>query len=387
MLAVTLSILSCAGSDNLVASDVDHEPGLLAIERADFGVTSSNGDSMKASLYTLRNRAGLIAKITDFGANLVELWVPDRDGQMADIVLGFNNLADYETNEPSFGSTIGRVANRIAFGRFTLEGKEYELATNAGRHHLHGGVSGFNKALWIAETLETSEGPSLRLTYNSPDREEGYPGNVAATVVYTLTHDNELRVEMSATTDAPTIVNLAHHSYWNLAGHQSVDILNHQVTINASHYTPTDEELITTGAIDSVDGTPFDLRQPTRLGETLDALAASRSREPSGFDENFVVDGSSEELRPVARVEDPASGRVMELEADQPGVQFYTGNFLGGIAGKVGATYRKHQALCLETQLFPDAVNKADREGWRSPILRPGESYRHVMVHRFSVSE
>lgn len=336
-----------------------------------------------ASLYILRNRNGLEARVTDFGANLVEMWVPDRDGTMADVVLGFDSLAGYLDNGPNFGSTVGRVANRIAFGRFDLDGRTYQLATNNGPHHLHGGLRGFNKVLWQATPAEGEDGPSLTLRYTSPDGEEGYPGTLSTTVVYTLMHDDELRVEMSATTDAPTLVNLAHHSYWNLAGHDSGNVREHTLQIHAARYTPGDEGLIPTGAIEPVAGTPFDFTSLRRLGDSLDALASWRDREPGGFDENLVVDGEPGELRPVATLRDPASGRSLELLANQPGVQLYTANFLAGTPGKGGAVYERHQAVCLETQVFPDAVHHLGEPGWPSPVLRPGERYYHLMVHRF----
>ena len=381
LLAVAAVPLFVSCSERLGVTSPEQPLPPPAIER------ESNGEvnGMSASLYTLRNRNGLVAKITDYGATLVELWVSDREGAMADIVLGFDSVEDYvERNDPSFGSTVGRYANRIALGHFTLDDEEYELETNNGRHHLHGGLVGFSRVLWSAEAEETETGPTLRLTYISADGEEGYPGKLRVTVGYTLTHDDELRIEMSATTDAATIVNLAHHSYWNLAGHESGDIRDHLLELRASRYTPTDAELIPTGAIDPVEGTPFDFRATRRMGAALDQLAASRSRQPSGFDENFVIDGAGDDLVVVARLEDPGSGRVMELETNQPGVQLYTGNFLDGVEGKDGASYEKHQGLCLETQLFPDSANKAGLEGWPSPVLRPGETYRHVMVHSFS---
>ncbi|MDX1384491.1 MAG: aldose epimerase family protein, partial [Thermoanaerobaculia bacterium] len=305
-------------------------------------------DGVSANLYTLRNRNGLVARVTDFGAILVALEVPDRDGRLADVVLGFDTVDDYATrNDPHLGSTVGRYANRIALGRFSLDGREYELATNNGRHHLHGGVRGFDRVAWRGEALETAAGPAVRLTYRSVDGEEGYPGNLDVTVIYTLTHADELRIEMTATTDAPTLVNLAHHSYWNLAGHDSGDIRDHRLRIAADRYTPTDDEMIPTGELAPVEGTPFDLREPQRLGDRLEELERFRSRDPSGFDENFVLGGSDPagagpaELRLAAVLEDPASGRVMEVETNQPGVQLYTGNFLSGLPGKGGAVYDK----------------------------------------------
>jgi aldose 1-epimerase len=382
VVVVALALWACGGSE----SEGDEMTEQAEVEMAGSVSEAPWGEheGRPVSLFVLENRSGMRAAITSFGANLVELWVPDRDGRLADVVLGFDSLGEYEVNGPSLGSTVGRVANRIALGRFELDGEPYELATNNGRHHLHGGLRGFNKVLWEPSAEVGPEGPALTLRYVSPDGEEGYPGRVDAEVVYTLTHSNELRVEMSATSDAPTPVNLAHHSYWNLAGHDSGDVLGHTIELGASAYTPTDEELIPTGEITPVVGTPFDLTSPRIVGEALDELAASREREPSGYDVNFVVDGARGTLRPVARVGDPASGRILELESNEAGVQLYTGNFLAAQPGKAGAVYEKHQGLCLETQLFPDAINKLGVEGWDSPVLRPGEQYRHVMVHRFS---
>ncbi|MEE2778536.1 MAG: aldose epimerase family protein [Acidobacteriota bacterium] len=377
---VALAAVACGPSDVTVEQVAPPGPQL---EKEPFGEV----DGMPATLYTLRNRNGLVAKVTDFGAILVEMSVPDRDGSMADVTLGFDTLADYaERNDPGFGSTIGRYANRIAMGRFELDGTEYELAINNGRHHLHGGLVGFNKVMWRAQPAETHAGPAVRFDRRSADGEEGYPGNLDVSVTYVLTHGDELRIEMEATTDAPTVVNLANHSYWNLAGHDAGPVYDHRIEILASRYTPTDDELMTTGAIDAVEGTALDLRAARRLGDAMDALEVERPREPNGFDDNFVLDGESGALRLIARVEDPTSGRVMELETDQPGVQLYTSNFLAGLDGKDGAQYGQHGALCLETQLFPDSANKHELEGWPSPVLRPGEGYRHVMVHRFSVA-
>ncbi len=328
-----------------------------------------------AHLFTLTNANGLVARITDYGGIVTEMWVPDKKGVKADVVLGFDTLEGYLAGHPYFGAIVGRCANRIAKGRFTLEGKTYALATNNGPNHLHGGVKGFDKHVWDAEPKETPEGPALVLSRTSPDGEEGYPGTLKATCVYTLTNANELKVEFSAVTDKPTIVNLAHHSYWNLAGHASGDILGHKLHLNADRFTPTDETLIPNGGTPPVEGTPFKFARPIPIGADIDVV-------PGGYDVNFILNGEMGQLRWAARLLDPKSGRHLEILTTEPGLQFYSGNFLDGtLKGKGGAVYEKHQGLCLETQHFPDSINRPE---WPSVVLRPGETYRHVMIHKFS---
>ncbi len=318
--------------------------------------------------FTLSNGRGLVLRAINYGAIVTELHVPDRDGKTADVALGMKDVDAYLAGHPYFGCTAGRCANRIAEGRFSIDGRPFQVTRNNGPHHLHGGARGFDRRVWDVDAADAS---SVRFSLRSPDGEEGYPGTVNAQVVYALTPENEFRVEMTATADAPTLVNLAHHTYWNLAGQGT--ILDHVLTLDADRYTPVDATLITTGELAEVEGTPFDFRRPKRVGDDLD-------RVPGGYDHNFVV-RAGDGLRRAARLEDPASGRWMELFATEPGIQFYTGNFLDGTAkGKGGAAYRRHAGLCLETQKYPDAVNKP---GWPSPVLRPGETYRHLMVHRF----
>jgi aldose 1-epimerase len=332
-------------------------------------------------LYTLRNENGMVAKITNFGTILTELHVPDRAGKTADVVLGFDSPEGYLKGHPFFGATAGRVANRIGNAKFTLDGKDYTLARNNGPHTLHGGVKGFDKHVWDATPGEGSDGAWVSFTRTSPDGEEGFPGTVQATVKYRLSPDNELLVEMSATTDRPTLVNLAHHTYWNLAGHGSGSVLEQELQLYCDRYTPGDETLVPKGTIEAVAGTPYDFRKAKKIGRDL----AKTGGDPVGYDTNFVVNGKAGGLRPVARASDPVSGRVMELSATEPGVQFYTGNFLdGSVKGKGGAVYAKHAGFCLETQKYPDAVHHPE---WPQPILRPGETYRHVMVHRFSTQK
>src|SRR5262245_34359590 len=336
------------------------------------------GDT-SVQLYTLTNSHGLVAKITNYGAIVTELHVPDRTGTLADVVLGFENFDGYAKGHPYFGAIVGRVANRIQDAQFTLEGARYALAANDKPHHLHGGTRGWDKVIWNATPIETAEGPALELTYVSKDGEEGYPGTVTAKTVYTLTNDDELKIEMHATTDKTTLVNMAHHGYWNLAGYNPGTILDHELTLYADEYTPG-SPMVPTGEVTPVKGTPFDFTRAKVVGKDLMQVGGNGT--PIGYDHNFVVNGAPTELRPVARVKDPRSGRVMTLSADQPGVQLYTANFLDGSVKGKGATYGQYAALCLETQKFPNAINIP---AWQDQvILRPGQAYRHVMVHRFT---
>lgn len=335
-------------------------------------------DGTPVRLYTLTNRNGLVAKITNYGATVTELHVPDRTGRLADVVAGFESLDGYVAGTAYFGAIVGRVANRIANATFTLEGLSHALAPNDRPHHLHGGRRGWNKVLWSATPIDTTDGPALELTYVSEDGEEGYPGTVTARTVYTLTQANELKVEMQATTDATTLVNMAHHGYWNLGGHDSGTILDHELTLYADRYTPG-TPMVPDGRVRPVEGTPFDFTRAKPIGRDLRQAGGT----PIGYDHNFVVNGEPYRLRPVARLTDPTSGRAMTVSADRPGVQFYTGNFLDGTVTGKGATYGQYAALCLETQAFPNAVNVP---AWQDQVvLRPGQTYRHVMVHAFGV--
>ena len=342
-------------------------------------------DGRPVTLYTLANSRGSRASITNYGATVTQLWLADRDRNLADVVLGFDTLAEYQDHSPYFGAMVGRVGNRVAEGRFTLDGKTYQLATNNGPNHLHGGDKGFDKVVWDAEPFQAEDGPGLRLTYVSPDGEEGYPGRLRTTVEYVLSDDDELRVVTEATASAATPVNIVHHSYWNLAGHDAGTILDHELVLRASHYTPTDATMIPTGEIASVRGTPFDFTNAKTIGRDIGQLPGDGAGDPGGFDMNFVVDGGADEFRLAARVVEPTTGRVMEVWSDQPGIQFYSGNFLDGTPGKRGASYPIHSGLCLETQVFPDAINRQGEPGWPNTVLRPGQIYRHKMVHRFSV--
>ncbi len=349
-------------------------------------------DGRAARLYTLAAPGGWQATLTDYGAILTTFLVPPKPGtpgKPTDVVLGFDSLAGYLKNSPYFGAICGRCANRIAGGRFELDGKAYTLATNRGPNHLHGGVAGFDQKLWKATPRATDKGPAVEFELVSPAGEEGYPGQLVARVVYTLTPTGELHVEMTATTDAPTIVNLAHHSYWNLAGHASGSIADHELAVSADRYLAVDATGTPTGAIAPVAGTPFDFRperQPLgRCGPAIETVPpAAPAGTHRGIDHTYLIRGWQPDgrLRTVAMLRDPASGRRLELLSDQPGVQVYMGNFLDGtLVGKGGTAYKANAALCLETQKYPDSIHHAD---WPSVRLDPGQTYRHTMVHRFS---
>jgi aldose 1-epimerase len=314
-----------------------------------------------------------------YGAILTSLTVPDRSGKAVDVVLGFSKLQDYLAGHPFFGANAGRVANRIANGRFTLDGKEYRLATNNGPNTLHGGLKGFDKVVWSAKPVVIQGVPAVRFTYHSKDGEEGFPGNLTATVTYSLNDNNELRVAYTATSDKATPVNLAHHSYFNLDGAAAGDVLGHQVTIFADKYTPVDDTLIPTGKIDSVRGTPLDFTTPHTIGERIGELKG----DPLGYDHNFVLRSSgSDEPVLAAKVVGTKSGRVLEVLTTEPGIQFYTGNFLDGkLIGREGSAYKKHGGFCLEAQHFPDSVNHPE---FPPVILRPGKTYRQTTIYRFS---
>ena len=383
-LALAASLLmSCASTSSTATTAAPTVVGSIA--KADWGAV----DGKPVHLWTLKNGKGMEAEITDYGTIIVSLKVPDMKGNVADVVLGRESAADYVARTQYFGCTAGRCANRIAGGKFSIDGKQYTLATNNGANHLHGGVKGFDKVVWSGEGALTANGPQVTFTYRSKDGEEGYPGNVDVKVVYTLTATNELVVNMSATTDAPTCVNLAHHSYWNLAGHESGSILGHELMLPAARYTPVDATLITTGEIAPVAGTPLDFTKMKPIGRDFAQMPATKD-DPGGYDHNFVLDQAPKgeqkgagSMWLSAILRDPKSGRMMEVWSNQPGIQFYTGNFLDGIPGKDGAVYQKNGALCLETQAFPDSINKQGKAGWPNVVLRPGQTYEHNMVHRF----
>jgi aldose 1-epimerase len=362
------------------AAAAEAEPMTAGIEKSDFGKTD---DGTPVDLYTLTNVHGLKAKIMTYGGIITELDVPDRDGKMGDIVLGFDDLKGYLAGHPYFGAIIGRVANRVAKGKFTLNGKEYTLAVNNGPNSLHGGKKGFDKVVWKFKPNDPKDGKAVELTYVSKDGEEGYPGTLTATVVYTLTDDDTLRIDYTATTDKATPVNLTNHSYFNLAGPASGDILGHEIMIAADKYTPVDDTMIPTGEIKAVKGTPFDLTTPTKIGAHIDELKPNpATKDPGGYDINYVLRGGDKQPALAARVTEPKTGRIMEVYTTEPGLQFYTGNFLDGTnKGKGGVVYKQRQAFCLEADHFPDSVNHPD---FPSTILEPGKTYTQTTIYKFS---
>lgn len=351
-----------------------------SVTKSDFGTTPSG---KPVELYTLRNSKGAEACIMTYGGIVQKLVMPDKNGKMEDIVLGFDSLDGYTgTNDPYFGALIGRYGNRIGGAQFTLEGKTYTLAKNNNGNTLHGGIKGFDKVIWTAKPSVGIAGPQLTLAYVSLDGEEGFPGNLEVYAIYTLTENNELKLEFTAHTDKPTVVNLTHHSYFNLAGQGNGDILNHVVYINSDKTTPVDSGLIPTGAFADVTGTPFDFRKPTTIGARINDPDPVLQYGP-GYDHNWIINKPLGQFGLQARVVEPTSGRVMEVWSDQPGLQFYAGNFLdGSITGKDGKVYQKHYAFCMEPQHYPDSPNKP---AFPSTELKPGETYHNTIVYKFSV--
>ena len=347
------------------------------VTKTSFGKTS---DGENVDLYTLRNAHGLEAKITNYGGILVSLKVPDRNGKFDDVVLGFNDFDSYLKNGPYFGALIGRYGNRIAKGRFTLDGVEYKLAVNNGENHLHGGIKGFDKVVWTGREMKTAAGPAVVLTYLSKDGEEGYPGNLRVRVVYTLTNNDEIKIDYSATTDKDTVINLTHHSYFNLAGEGNGDILNHRVTIFANRFVPTDAGSIPTGELRRVAGTPFDFLKPHAIGERINQ-DDEQLKFGSGYDHTWVINGRAGTLRSAATAFDPTSGRVMQVWTTEPGVQFYTGNFLDGtLTGKSGKVYQRLFGFCFETQHYPDSPN---HPSFPTTTLRKGTTYKSTTIYKF----
>lgn len=350
----------------------------VKVEQEDYGKTQ---DGTPVERWTLTNPDGIKVRVLTYGTIITELHVPDKDGKTADVVLGFDNLEGYLGKHPYFGCTVGRVCNRIAKGRFTLDGKEYKLAVNNGPNHLHGGIKGLDKAVWTARRQMHPDGAGVRFTYTSPDGDEGYPGTLSLQATYVLTVGNELIIDYFATSDKPTPVNLTNHSYFNLAGHDSGNVLDHVLEIFGRRYTPVDENLIPTGELKSVRGTPYDFLKPVRIGERIDQLKG----DPGGYDINYVHGGNHKDFQMAARVWEPKSGRVMAVVTNTPGIQFYTANYLdGSIKGKGGVAYKKHQGLCLETQYYPDAVNQPK---FPSIIIRPGQAYAQSTVFAFSIKK
>jgi aldose 1-epimerase len=343
-------------------------------------------DGQSVDLYTLTNKYGMTVAISNFGGTLVSLKVPDRDGKLGDVVLGYDNPADYENGKAHFGGTIGRYANRIAHGKFTLDGVVYTLPLNNGENTLHGGIRGFDKHVWTAKDVSSSAGEALELNYVSKDGEEGFPGTLTVKVVYTLlAEENAVRIDYTATTDKDTVLNLTNHSYFNLAGQGNGDILQQQLTLYASQFTPVDATLIPTGKLQDVHNTPFDFLQPIAIGARIN-MDDQQLRLGRGYDHNWVLDKKSpSSLSPAARAYDAQSGRVLEVSTTEPGVQFYTGNFLDGTDhGKDGKVYGYRSAFCLETQRFPDSPNHKD---FPSTVLKPGQTFRSTSIYNFSVQK
>lgn len=376
--------LACTGTSEKKEDKEISKSNDMKIEKTDFGKLE---DGTLVSLFTLTNAEGVEVKITNYGGIITSFRVPDKDGIMEDVVLGFDSLEGYTSDTylksgPYFGALIGRYGNRIAKGKFKLDGQEYDLATNNDPNHLHGGLKGFDKVVWEAEEVQNEEGVGVKLHYVSKDMEEGYPGNLTVDVVYTLTNDNELKIDYKATTDKKTIVNLTNHSYFNLTGNVKRDILNHKLMINADEFIPVDETLIPTGEIRSVSGTPFDFTSPVAVGKRIEE-DNEQLKFGQGYDHCWVINGKEGEMRLAATVYDPNSRRFMEVYTTEPGIQFYSGNFLNGaLTGKGGVVYEHRYGLALETEHFPDSPNQPD---FPSVELNPGETYHTQTAYKFSI--
>ena len=373
---------SCSGENKTENVEEVEEVTEVRVEKSDFGTLE---DGRAVDLYTLTNENGVEVKIISYGGIVTSIRVPDKEGNVEDVVLGFESLEGYlQAGVPYFGAIVGRYGNRIADGQFTLDGETYQLAKNDGPNHLHGGLKGFDKVLWEGEAINTEEGAGVKLHYLSEDMEEGYPGNLSVDVVYMLTNDNELRIDYEATTDKPTIVNLTNHAYFNLTGDMTKDILDHQVMINADQFVPVTETLIPVGELRPVEGTPFDFTEPTAIGKRIndenEQLGFGK-----GYDHCWVLNDPGEELSLAATVHEPVSGRYMEVFTTEPGIQFYTGNFLDGtLKREGGGTFKHRSGFCLETEHFPDSPNQPD---FPSVVLRPGDLYQTNTVYKFSVKE
>ncbi len=347
----------------------------------EFGQTAGG---QKISLYTLTNKNGMEVAITNFGGCVVAIKVPDKNGKMADVVLGYDNVAGYETDKPFLGATIGRYGNRIAHGQFKLDGKTYDLPKNDGGNTLHGGPNSFNKKVWTGKDVSSSSGPAVELSLMDNDGYNGFPGNLSVNVKFTLTDANELKIQYTATTDKPTVVNLTNHSYFNLKGQGEGDILDHEVTIYADRFTPVDAGLIPTGELRPVKGTPFDFTKATAVGARIEQND-EQLKLGHGYDHNWVLNSGGKKMSLAAEVYEPKSGRLMQVLTTEPGVQFYTGNFLDGSAhGKDGKAYNRRYALCLETQHFPDSPN---HPSFPSTTLNPGQKYDTTTIYKFSVKK
>lgn len=355
--------------------------GTIASMKHDVEPFGKTQDGQEITRHTLTNVPGLKVKLVSYGATLVAVEMADRAGKVANITLSFPTLEGYLQRHPYFGSTVGRYGNRIAGGKFTLDGQTYKLATNNGPNHLHGGLKGFDAVVWKAEPVKAEDLVGVKFSYTSPDGDEGYPGKLSITTTYTLNNKNELRIDYAATTDKPTVVNLTNHAYWNLAGAGSGDILKQVLTVTADKYLPIDATSIPTGVLAPVSGTPFDFTTPHAIGERNGELK-KEPHQTKGYDHCFALRGQAGKLELAARATDPASGRTMEVLTTEPGIQLYCGNFLGGGAGEGG--FKQHEAFCLETQHYPDSPNQPE---FPSTVLRPGQTYQSTTVHRFSVEK
>lgn len=379
ILALSAACSGSSGNGDAQGTNEKKEESNMEVVASDFG---SLPDGTAIKVFTLTNSNGVEAGISNYGGTLVSLRLPDKNGKYEDVALGFDSVQGYlQPNVPYFGATIGRYGNRIAKGKFTLDGKEYTLAQNNGTNSLHGGLVGFDKVVWKAEEFKNENEVGVRLHYLSPDMEEGFPGNLDTEVVYTLNDKNELRIDYKATTDKKTIVNLTNHAYYNLTGDLNKDILNHQVMINADKFVPVDENVIPVGELRSVERTPFDFTEPTAVGKRIND-PHEQIKLGNGYDHTWVINGQPGKMRLAATVYDPVSGRFMEIETTEPGVQFYTGNWLNGSLQGKGVNYKKRTGLCLETQHFPDSPNQPN---FPSVELSPGETYETSTIHRFSV--
>lgn len=372
-LGIWIATFNSLGCNTMQTPTSTAYPESSRIESHPFGTTAAG---VPIEEYVLSNAHGVKVGVLSWGGIIRSLRLPDKNRDIADVVLGFDSLAPYEARHPYFGTITGRFANRIAKGEFVLDGKKYKLATNNGPNHLHGGINGFDRHVWRASTSHTTSSASLKMTYTSPDGDEGYPGEVAVEVSYTLDDENQLTIRYRATTTRPTPINLTNHAYYNLAGHSSGDILKHSLEINADSYIPVDETSIPLGPFQSVSGTPFDFKTPHTVGERINQVGI-------GYDHNYVLSMKPTPLRRAALLTDKTSGRTMEVLTTEPGVQLYTGNYLDGtLTGKGGAKYNRHAGLCLETQHFPDSVHQPT---YPSTILRPGEVFTSTTVMRFGI--
>lgn len=383
LIGAILTVMSCkSDKKEEVKEEVVVEESLQAITQEDFGQTT---DSVKVKQYTLVNKNGLEMKVMTYGAIITSLKTPDKDGKLEDIVLGHDNLKGYidNNNSPYFGAIVGRYGNRIADAKFSIGGTEYKLAANNGKNNLHGGVKGFDKVVWNASEVNDDNGVGLKLTYRSVDGEEGFPGNLDVTVFYTLNNSDELEIQYQAKTDKKTIVNLTQHTYFNLTAMKE-DILGHELSINASHFTPVDNTSIPTGELLAVENTPFDFRTAKKVGQDINA-EHEQIVNGTGYDHNWVLNESEEKMKLAAILSDSTSGRVVEVFTTEPGVQLYTGNFLNGsITGKNGVKYERRTGICLETQHYPDSPNQPD---FPSTLLSPNQDYLTITKFKFSTKK